>query len=78
MLLEALSRAPSDDTAWLALADAQAERGNEEAAEITRLSLWLRRRLDDPERPTWEEYRLRQPTTQHRFPFSLNPARFRR
>jgi uncharacterized protein (TIGR02996 family) len=58
MLLEALSRTPGDDTAWLTLADAQAERGDEGAAEITRLSLWLRRRPDDPERPAWER-RLR-------------------
>jgi uncharacterized protein (TIGR02996 family) len=59
ILLEALSRAPGDDTAWLALADAQAEGGDEEAAEITCLSLRLRRHLDDPERPTWE-HRLGQ------------------
>jgi uncharacterized protein (TIGR02996 family) len=49
MLLESLERDPSDDAAWLALADAVEEQGDSASAEITRLSLWLRRHPDGPE-----------------------------
>jgi uncharacterized protein (TIGR02996 family) len=52
-LLEALADNPGDDAGWLALADALEEQGDVRA-EVTRLSLWLRRRLDDPEHATWE------------------------
>jgi uncharacterized protein (TIGR02996 family) len=48
-LLAALADHPNDDTAWFALADALDEQGDSARAEVTRLSLWLRRRLDDPE-----------------------------
>jgi uncharacterized protein (TIGR02996 family) len=56
MLTAALERDPGDDMAWLVLADALEEQGGAGAgqAEATRLSVWLRRRLDDPERPAWE------------------------
>jgi uncharacterized protein (TIGR02996 family) len=46
VLLEALHANPSDETAWLALADALEEAGQTERAELTRL---LRRRCNETE-----------------------------
>jgi uncharacterized protein (TIGR02996 family) len=46
VLLEALHADPSDETAWLALADALEESGQTERAELTRL---LRHRCDETE-----------------------------
>jgi uncharacterized protein (TIGR02996 family) len=54
ILLEAVSRDPGDDGAWLVLADALEEQGDPRA-EPTRLSVWLRRRPIAAERPDWEE-----------------------
>src|SRR4051812_46040472 len=45
-MLAALADAPDDDTGWLALADALAERGDEARAEFVRAQRTLRR---DPE-----------------------------
>jgi uncharacterized protein (TIGR02996 family) len=59
VLLAALESDPGDDTLWLALADALEEQGETASAEITRLSLRLRRSLGDPEHPAWER-RLRE------------------
>jgi formylglycine-generating enzyme required for sulfatase activity len=53
-LLTALTLDPGDDSAWLALADAHEDQDEVEIAEITRLSLRLRRELDNPEHPNWE------------------------
>jgi uncharacterized protein (TIGR02996 family) len=53
LLSDALTRDPGDDTAWLVLADALEEQ-SDVRAEVTRLSLWLRRELDHPEHPKWE------------------------
>jgi uncharacterized protein (TIGR02996 family) len=58
-LQQALARQPDDDTAWLALADCLEEEGAAERAELVRLQLSLRRSLDAPDWPVWEE-RLRQ------------------
>ena len=57
-VLDSLTRDPGDDTAWLALADALEEKGDPRA-DATRLSLWLRRWLDDSYHATWE-HRLRE------------------
>src|SRR5262245_645852 len=57
-LLLGLADEPGDDTGWLALADCLEEGGEPGRAELVRLQLGLRRRLDDPEWPAWEE-RLR-------------------
>jgi uncharacterized protein (TIGR02996 family) len=54
----ALADEPSDDTGWLALADCLEEGDEPQRAELVRLQLWLRRRLDDPLWPDWED-RLR-------------------
>src|SRR5262249_34683627 len=54
----ALADEPGDNTGWLALADCLEEGGEPKRAELVRLQLWLRRRLDDPLWPAWEE-RLR-------------------
>jgi uncharacterized protein (TIGR02996 family) len=54
MLLDSLANDPGDDAAWMALADHLEEKGDERG-EATRLSLWLRRRLDDPRRDDWEQ-----------------------
>src|SRR5262245_4651664 len=54
-----LASEPGDDTGWLALADCLEERGEPARAELVRLQLWLRRRLNDFAWPTWEE-RLRE------------------
>jgi uncharacterized protein (TIGR02996 family) len=62
LLLDTLAANPADETAWLALADALEEQGDAASlakAEATRLSLWLRSRLDDPDHPAWER-RLRE------------------
>src|SRR5262249_51872348 len=53
-----LASDPADDTGWLALADCLEEAGQPARAELVRLQTWLRRRLDDPQWPAWEE-RLR-------------------
>jgi uncharacterized protein (TIGR02996 family) len=58
-LQHALQLAPEDDTAWLALADCLAERGEEGRSELVRLQLSLRQKPDAPEAAAWEE-RLRQ------------------
>src|SRR4051794_24238521 len=55
----ALAREPGDDTGWLALADCLEEAGEPRRAELVRLQLWLRGRLDDPQWDEWEQ-RLRQ------------------
>ncbi len=46
-MLAALADAPDDDTGWLALADALAERGDEPRADLVRAQLTLRRDPDD-------------------------------
>jgi uncharacterized protein (TIGR02996 family) len=56
---QGLARQPADDTGWLALADCLEEQGAGERAELVRLQLWLRRRLDDPAWAGWEA-RLRE------------------
>jgi eukaryotic-like serine/threonine-protein kinase len=58
-LLEAVAADPGDPTVWLALADALEEHRETNRAELTRLSLRLRRLPDDPERP-YIEGRLRE------------------
>jgi uncharacterized protein (TIGR02996 family) len=55
----ALQQTPEDDTAWLALADCLAERGDERRSELVRLQLFLRQKPAADESPAWEE-RLRQ------------------
>jgi uncharacterized protein (TIGR02996 family) len=57
MLLCSLARDPGDDAAWLALSDHLEETGDERG-EATRLSLWLRRRLNDPRQGAWQERSL--------------------
>jgi uncharacterized protein (TIGR02996 family) len=57
-VLLALAADPADDTGWQALADCLEEAGQPARGELVRLQLWLRRRLDDPHWPAWEE-RLR-------------------
>jgi uncharacterized protein (TIGR02996 family) len=57
LLLNAVAHDPGDDAVWLALADALEEKGDAHStaqSEAVRLSLWLRRRLDDPAWPDWE------------------------
>jgi uncharacterized protein (TIGR02996 family) len=58
VMRQGLAHQPADDTGWLALADCLEEQGAGEQAELVRLQLWLRRRLDDLAWPRWEE-RLR-------------------
>jgi uncharacterized protein (TIGR02996 family) len=58
-LLAALQRDPAEDTAWLALADGLAERGEDACSDLVRLQLGLRRDPDSPQAPGWER-RLRQ------------------
>jgi uncharacterized protein (TIGR02996 family) len=58
MLLGSLANDPGDDAAWMALADHLEEKGDERG-EATRLSLWLRRRLDDADREEWEQRLLK-------------------
>jgi uncharacterized protein (TIGR02996 family) len=53
-----LASEPGDDTGWLALADCLEEAGEPRRGELVRLQLALRRRLDHPQWPAWEE-RLR-------------------
>src|SRR5262245_17993251 len=53
-LLAGVALCPEDDTGWLALADCLAEQGEDDQAELTRLQLDLRRRLDHPEWPAWQ------------------------
>src|SRR5262249_6243402 len=47
VMRQGLAQQPADDTGWLALADCLEEQGAGEQAELVRLQLWLRRRLDD-------------------------------
>jgi uncharacterized protein (TIGR02996 family) len=54
-LMLGLASDPGDDTGWLALADCLEEAGQPLRAELLRLQLWLRSRLDDPAWPAWEQ-----------------------
>jgi uncharacterized protein (TIGR02996 family) len=50
-MLEAISRDPADDLAWLALADCLEENGESDRAELVRLREWLRKAgVKDPQR----------------------------
>src|SRR5262245_16024821 len=53
-LLAGIARCPEDDMAWLALADCLDEQGEHGRAELARVQLNLRRRLDDPSWPEWQ------------------------
>jgi uncharacterized protein (TIGR02996 family) len=53
-LQQGLASEPGDDTGWLALADCLEERGDADRAELVRVQLWVRRRLDDGQFPAWE------------------------
>ena len=57
-LLLALAADPGDDTGWLAMADCLEEGDDPRRAELVRLQLSLRRRLDHPHWAAWED-RLR-------------------
>jgi uncharacterized protein (TIGR02996 family) len=55
-LLAVLQRDPAEETAWLALADCLAERGEEARSELVRLQLLLRREPDSPHAVEWERH----------------------